>query len=130
MSFRVTDARDFLPCFKKAKYKGFEAFLIITRTLPYYIPIYYTTTTTTRPSLYSSALHSTTLHCTQLDSITLHYNTLYYTTLPSTTLHYTKLHSTIQLHSDLSYRFPIFEISATALYGTTDKFKIYNINYF
>ena len=95
MSFRVTDARDFLPCFKKAKCKGFEAFLIITRILPYYIPIYYTTTTTTRPSLYSSALRSTTLHCTQLDSITLHYNTLYYTTLPSTTLNYTPLYNYI-----------------------------------
>ena len=125
MSFRMTDARDFLPCFKKAKCKGFEAFWIITRTLPYYILIYYTTTTTTRPSLYSSALHPTTLHCTQLDSITLQYIILHYATF-----HYIKLHSTIQLHSDLSYRFPIFEISATALYGTTDKFKIYNIKYF
>jgi len=79
------------------KGEGFVAFSITPTTTPHYIPIRYTTTTTT-PSLHSTTLHytpprSTTLHYTQLRSVTLHYTTNHYTTL-----HYTNyiapLHST------------------------------------
>ena len=71
-------------------------------------------------------LHDTTVHYTHY--ITLHYNytTLHYTrlhyTIPNySTQHYSTLHHTNYTTptTNLSYRFPIFEASATALRGTT-----------
>ena len=89
-------------------------------------------------SLHYNTLHYTTLHYITIHYTPLHSTTFHYTTLPSTTLHYITLHY-LPLHfttlhynpsvdslchpgfttTNFSYRFPIFETSATSLCGTT-----------
>ena len=99
--------------------------------------------------LHYLTLHYTTLYQTTVHYTTLHHTTLHYTTLYCTTPHYIQQlwwgdhcnhcsHSKTQLQppfgpsvnslchpwfttTNLSYRFPIFETSATALRGTTGK---------
>ena len=80
-------------------------------TTLHYLPLHYTTTTTTQlhnytttqPHNYTTTFHYTKLHYTTLHYTTLHYTTLHYTplhyiTLDCTTFHYTSLHySTLQL---------------------------------
>ena len=108
-------------------------------TTLHYTTLHYTTLHyTTLPSTYTS-LHYTTLHYTTATTTTTQ---LHSTTRNYTTLHYIPLHSTTKrtkerrpqapfgpsvdslchpwfTTTNLSYRFPIFETSATALCGTT-----------
>ena len=100
---------------------SFLAFSTTTTAAPHYTPIRYISTTTT-PSLNSTALHYNALHYTPLHSIALnhaqlHYPTLRYTTrhdttLHSTTLHYTALHCTTLHYTTLHYTTPHMSTSS------------------